>query len=84
MNNQDIRDAAKESGVRLWELARKVGFSYNYFIVKLRHELSADEKTKLFTLIKEIAHERDLSEQEKRNELRKKSKDELIEMIMNR
>ena len=56
--NKDIREALKKSGVKQWELADKYDMDNTRFCVKLRHELSSDEKLKLFTLIQEIADSR--------------------------
>ena len=58
--NQDIRDALKISGVKLWELAEKVGLSPNYFSTKLRRELDDDDKKKLFIIIQSIVDEREV------------------------
>ncbi len=58
--NQDIRDALKISGVKLWELAEKVGLSPNYFSTKLRRELDDDDKNKLFIIIQSIVDEREV------------------------
>lgn len=58
MANQDIREALIKSGVKHWELAEKVGVSPSCLSVKLRHELSSEEKYKLFSLIQEIVDER--------------------------
>ncbi|SCW28178.1 hypothetical protein SAMN05660484_00223 [Eubacterium ruminantium] len=56
--NQDIKEALKKSRVKQWELADKVGLNSFYFSAKLRHELSNEEKYKLFMLIGEIVDER--------------------------
>ena len=56
--NKDIREALKKSGVKQWELADKYGMDNTRFCVKLRHELSSDEKLKLFALIQEIVDEK--------------------------
>ena len=56
--NQDIRTALVRAGVKQWELADKVGYSHNYFGMKLRHELPSEEKYRMFTLIQEIIDER--------------------------
>lgn len=56
--NEDIRKAVKESNVTLWELSDKVGLSYNYFLMKLRHELPSQEKLKLYDCIQQIIDER--------------------------
>ena len=56
--NKDIREVLQKSGVKQWELAEKVGLSPNYFVTKLRRELSSEEKYRMFTLIQEIVDER--------------------------
>lgn len=52
--NQDIRNEAKKAGVRMWEIAEKYGTVDAVFSRKLRHELSEDEKTKIFSIINEL------------------------------
>ena len=56
--NKDIREALQKSGVKQWELAEKVGLSPNYFVTKLRRELSGEEKCRMFNFIAEILEER--------------------------
>ena len=56
--NKDIRDALTKYNVKQWELADKCNYSPNYFCVKLRHELSPEEKIEMFTYIQEIVEER--------------------------
>ena len=56
--NLDIRTALQKSGVKQWELAEKYGKSETGFCAMLRHELSGEEKFKLFSLIEEIIDER--------------------------
>ena len=53
--NTDIRATAKDKGVRLWEIAEYLKVSDPTMIGKLRRELSANEKKRMFTIIDEIA-----------------------------
>lgn len=56
--NQDIRTAAKQNGVFLWEIAEKLDVMDSNFSRKLRRELSDDEKQRIFSLIDNIAAEK--------------------------
>ncbi len=56
--NADIRSAAKQAGVRLWEIADKMGVSDPTITKRLRKELDASEKEKYYQLIQCIAAER--------------------------
>ena len=56
--NLDIRNKLKESEIYLWEVADELGISETHFVRKLRHELSQEEKDKIFDIIKEIRKER--------------------------
>ena len=56
--NKDLREYAKAKKVRLWEVADKLGISEPTMTRKLRHELYADEKEKIISIIDEIAAER--------------------------
>lgn len=55
--NLDIRAAAKSAGVKLWEIADKLGITDSHFSRKLRHELPQAEKDRIFSIIEEIAKE---------------------------
>lgn len=57
--NKDIKEALQKYNVRQWELADKIGYSHNYFCLKLRHELTSEEKLKMFDFIEQIAKERE-------------------------
>ena len=59
MKNQDIREASAKSKVKHWELAEKIGVTASWLSVRLRKELPEDEKLKLFSLIQEIAKEKE-------------------------
>lgn len=57
MKNVDIRKAAADKGVRLWEIAQRLGISDGNFSRKLRCELPNDMQTRIFAIIDEIAKE---------------------------
>ena len=57
MNNKDIRDAVKRSGVRMWKIAEKLGMQDSAFSRKLRRELPAEEKEKIFGIIEHLSQE---------------------------
>ena len=59
MNNQDIRRTAAGAGVKLWQIAEKVGITDCSLSRKLRRELSSEEKEKIFSIIQELAGEVD-------------------------
>jgi len=82
--NEDIRTVLKESGVKQWELAEKYGKSETGFCAMLRHELSGEEKARLFMLIQEIVDERNENKKKRQERLQNMSKEELVEMIMQR
>ena len=58
MLNQDIRTAAKEAGVFLWEIAARYGINDGNFSRKLRKELPVEEKQKILGIIEGLAQER--------------------------
>lgn len=57
MVNQDIRRTAAGSGVKLWQIADALGIADFNFSRKLRKELPAAEKEKIFAIIEELAKE---------------------------
>lgn len=58
MNNTDIRTAAKEANLHLWQVAEGLGICDSAFSRKLRHELPEDEKAKIRSVIKELSQNR--------------------------
>lgn len=62
IKNIDIRNAAKENNLYLWEIAYKLGVSDITFSKWLRKELPEKTKSKIFTAIVELAKEK-LSEE---------------------
>ena len=55
MKNRAIRDAAKEYGVKLWEIAEELGINDGNLSRKLRHELPDEEQEKIIVIIARIA-----------------------------
>lgn len=55
IRNLDIRAAAKESGVRLWEIADELGILDVSFSRKLRKELPAEEKSRIYAIIAQLS-----------------------------
>ena len=53
--NQDIRQAAAGAGVKLWQIADKLGVNDGNFSRKLRREFSAEEKEKILAIINELS-----------------------------
>lgn len=58
MENVKIRDAAKQAGVYLWEIAERFGCNDGNFSRKLRRELPADEQRRILGIIAELAAEK--------------------------
>lgn len=56
--NTEIKNMAKQRGVFMYELAEKIGMVDTAFSRKLRRELPAAEKARIFSLIDEIAAEK--------------------------
>ena len=54
MANLDIRQLAKDSNIKLWQIADKLGITDITFSKKLRKELSADEKAEIYKIIDEL------------------------------
>lgn len=53
--NEDVRAAAKEKGVRFWQLAEKLGVSDTTLAKLFRHELPDNKKAQLMKIIDELA-----------------------------
>lgn len=54
MSNQDIKNEIFGAGLKLWIIAEKMGIRDDTFSRKLRKELTAEEKEKIRSIIKEI------------------------------
>lgn len=56
--NKEIRDAANEAGICLWQVAEKLGVSDGNFSRKLRRELPAEDREKVLNIIRELSQEK--------------------------
>ena len=57
MCNQDIRQTATKSNVRLWRIADALGITDSSFSRKLRKELPQEEKERIFSIIQKLSQE---------------------------
>jgi len=53
--NEDIRKEAKEAGVKLWQIAQRLGITDGNFSRRLRKELSAEEKAQVLSIIMDLS-----------------------------
>lgn len=58
MNNYDIKETAKKAGIKLWQIADRLGINDGNFSRKLRKELNPEEKQKIFDIIAELQREK--------------------------
>ena len=56
--NHEVRQAIEAAGIKYYEVAFKLDINDGNFSRKLRKELSAEEKDKIFKIIEEIKNER--------------------------
>lgn len=61
MTNAEIKLKAAGAGVRLWEIAEKLGINDGNFSRKLRHELPDDMKQRVLSIIDEIRNKKESS-----------------------
>jgi len=57
LKNNDIREAARQAGVNLWQIAYEFGVTDSHFSRRLRRELSRDEKSRIFDIIDKLKRE---------------------------
>lgn len=57
MSNQDIRRTAASAGIKLWEIADKLGITDGNFSRKLRKEMSEADKKHIMQLIRDMSKE---------------------------
>lgn len=55
--NEEVRKMAKKRGVKLWEIAERLGFADATFSRKLRRELPEEEKKSIMDIIDRLAME---------------------------
>ena len=57
--NQKIRRTAAGAGVKLWQIANRLGITDSYFSRLLRKELPADKQAEIMQIIAELEQEAD-------------------------
>lgn len=57
VTNKQIRDAARDAGIRLWQVAERLGINDGNFSRKLRRELPPSECEKVLNIIQELSQE---------------------------
>ena len=61
MKNQRVRQAAREAGVKLWQVAERLGLNDGKFSRKLRRELPEEEQNGIIHIIQELREEQHVS-----------------------
>lgn len=59
MANALIRETAKKKGVRLWQIAERIGINDGNFSRMLRRELTAEKTEHILAIIDSISNEND-------------------------
>ena len=54
MKNQDIRNEVTNAGLKLWQIAEKLGINDGNFSRMLRKELSDEKKVEIRAIIEEL------------------------------
>ena len=57
MNNIDIRKAAIEAGVKLWQVAEELGIADATLSRKRRYELRNEEREQIMRIIRDLSGE---------------------------
>jgi predicted XRE-type DNA-binding protein len=52
--NEDLKNVIKESRIRQWEIAQKLGMADSNFSKLLRTELSNEKKTEILKVIEDL------------------------------
>lgn len=64
MANQGLRKEAKQAGVKIWQIADKMGICDMTLSRRLRYEFSETQKTEMRRIIAELTKEKSLRESE--------------------
>lgn len=62
MKNKEIREAARNAGVCLWQIAERLGMNDGNFSRKLRKELTQPEREKIMKIIAELRKEKEAAQ----------------------
>ncbi len=57
MANQEVRQAAKAAGIKLWQVAEALGLNDSAFSRKLRHELPEETRRQALVIIERLRKE---------------------------
>ena len=57
MANQEVRQAAKAAGVKLWRVAEELGMADSAFSRKLRHEVPEEIRRQSLAIIERLRKE---------------------------
>ena len=57
-NNAEIRTAAKNAGVYLYQIAAELGVSEPTMTRKMRYKMSENEKSKILSVIEKVCSDR--------------------------
>lgn len=57
--NMEIRNAAKGSGIRLWEVAEAIGITDGTFSRKMRRELPEADQRKILCVVADLAQRKE-------------------------
>ena len=60
--NDTIKEYAKVCGVKLWQIAERLGMQDSNFSKKLRHQLTLDEEQKICKIIDDLANSKEGSD----------------------
>ncbi len=55
--NHQIREACRDSGVLLWQVAERLGIADSSFSRMLRHELPKEKRDEICSIISELSKE---------------------------
>ena len=55
--NLTIKKAAKEKGIRLWQIGEELGLTDDKFSRRLRHELPEDQREQILQIIDRLSKE---------------------------
>lgn len=57
MKNKDVRNAIAKAKLKMWQVAEGLGIADTTFCRKLRHELSPEEKERVYAVIRRLSEE---------------------------
>ena len=61
MRETEVKQYARQRGIKLWEIAERVGIAPEIMSKRLRHEFSPEERQKVLEVIDELAASREVN-----------------------